>query len=77
MRVTRGRQNVYTLTATSQEIGALVAAARLSLDVLRADPRAPRDAIAIIEAVIADWDRATAAVPGEGEMPRPGPGPVA
>jgi hypothetical protein len=74
MKVAKGRQNLFTLTATSQEIGALVAAARLALDVLRADPSAPQEAIRIIEAVIGDWERAMAGGPGEGQMRPPGPG---
>ena len=42
MKVERTRANVFTLTATSQELSALIAAARLALEVMESDPRAPR-----------------------------------
>jgi hypothetical protein len=65
MRVERVRDNVYSLTATRQEIGALVTAARMALDVMRSDPSAPPEAIALVESVLADWDRSLGA-PGAG-----------
>jgi hypothetical protein len=58
VKVQRTRENVFTLTATSQELAALVAAARLALDAMLDDPNAPADAISILERVIADYDSA-------------------
>jgi hypothetical protein len=73
MRVERVRDNVYSLTATRQEMGALVAAARMAVDVMRADPSAPPQAIALVESVLADWDRSLGA-PGGDAPPPPGSG---
>ncbi|GIU95264.1 MAG: hypothetical protein KatS3mg012_1721 [Gaiellaceae bacterium] len=58
MKVERLRENVFAVTATSQELSALVAAARMALDALRADPQAPAEARAILERVLADYDAA-------------------
>ena len=38
MRIERSREHVFTLTATSQELSALIAAARMALDALRSAP---------------------------------------
>ena len=72
MKVAQLRPNVYSLTASRQEIGALVAAARMAVEMMRADPRAPQDAIGLLEGVLADWDAAIAREGREG-APRPGP----
>ena len=59
MKVDRVRDNVFTVTATSQELSALIAGARMALDALRAAPeRVPPEAIETLERVIADFDRA-------------------
>jgi hypothetical protein len=58
LKVERTRPNVFTVTATSQELSALVAAARLARDVMLDDPHAPDDAIRLLERVLADYDRA-------------------
>ena len=63
VRVERSRENVFTVTATSQELSALVAAARLALDAMRAAPDgAPPAALDLLERVLADFDRARARV---------------
>jgi len=56
MRLERVRENVFTVTATSQELSALVAAARMALDAMLDDPRAPADAVRLLELVLADYD---------------------
>lgn len=61
MKVERVRENVFTVTATSQELSALVAAARMALDALRGDPRAPAEAVSLLERVLADYDAAVGA----------------
>jgi hypothetical protein len=58
VRVERPRPNVFTVTATSEELSALVAGARLALDVMRAAPEPAEHAIAHLERVLADFDMA-------------------
>jgi uncharacterized membrane protein YccC len=54
------RPNVFTLRATSQELSALVAAARMALDLMRSDPRAPVETLELVTRVLHDYDRALA-----------------
>jgi len=59
MRVERTRDNVFTVTATSQELSALIAAARMSLDIMRSAPdQAPREAVDLLERVLKEFDEA-------------------
>jgi hypothetical protein len=59
MHVERKRENVFTIVATGQEISALVAGARMSLEVMRAAPQPPpADATEMLERVLRDFDRA-------------------
>ena len=58
VRVERNRENVFTVTATGQELSALVAGARLALDAMRASPEAPTTAIELLGRVLGDFDRA-------------------
>ena len=59
MRVERARENVFTVTATSQELSALVAGARMALEAMRAAPEPPpAEAVQILERVLGDFDRA-------------------
>jgi hypothetical protein len=58
VRVEQARENVFTVTATGQELSALVAAARLALDAMRAAPDAPGAALEILERTLDDFDRA-------------------
>lgn len=60
MKVERARENVFTVTATSQELSALVAGARMSLEVMRTAPDQPREAIELLERVLDDFDQARA-----------------
>jgi hypothetical protein len=60
MKLARTRANVFTLTVTSQELSALIAAGRLALEVMANDPRAPRDAKELLEGVLRDYDNAVA-----------------
>jgi hypothetical protein len=57
MRVERSRENLFTVTATGQELSALVAGARLALDAMRASPDAPATAIELLGRVLDDFDR--------------------
>ena len=66
MKLARPRANVLALTLTAQELAALFAAARMALDALRADPQAPRQAIATLERIVHDYDRAIERLDGDG-----------
>jgi hypothetical protein len=59
MRVERERENVFRVVATGQELSALVAAARMSLEIMRNAPEpAARDGVALLERVLHDFDQA-------------------
>ena len=59
MRIERARENVFTVTATSQELSALIAAARMALEAMRAAPEPPpRQAVELLERVLGDFDAA-------------------
>ena len=49
---------MFIVTATGAELSALVAGARLALDVMRAAPQPAADAIEHLARVLADFDRA-------------------
>jgi hypothetical protein len=57
VRVERQRENVFTVTATGQELSALVAGARLALDAMRASPDAPATVVELLGRVLDDFDR--------------------
>jgi hypothetical protein len=62
MRVEHVRDNIFTVTATSQELSALVAGARMALDAMRHAPEPPPpEAMELLERVLADFDQARAA----------------
>jgi hypothetical protein len=70
VRVERTRENVFTVTASGQELSALIAGARLALDAMRASAEAPATAIELLEHVLDDFDRARerlADAPPEGD----------
>jgi hypothetical protein len=60
VKVERIRPNVFTLTAAGPEVSALIAGARMAHDLLKQDPRAPGEAVALLRRVLADYDRALA-----------------
>jgi hypothetical protein len=65
MHVERTRENVFTVVATGQELSALVAGARMSLEVMRAAPQPPpTEATALLERVLRDFDRARTRLAG-------------
>ncbi len=69
VRIERSRENVFTVTATSQELSALVAGARMALEAMRSAPEPPpKEAVEILERVLDDFDRARARLSdGQGE----------
>jgi hypothetical protein len=58
VKIEQPRPNAFILMGTSQELGALVAAARMSYEVMVDDPEAPAELVALLERALADWDRA-------------------
>jgi uncharacterized protein YjgD (DUF1641 family) len=59
MRIERARDNVFMLTATSQELSALVAAARMAFEAMRAAPEPPpTEALELLERVLSEFDHA-------------------
>ncbi|MGH2918182.1 MAG: hypothetical protein ACRDLS_06225 [Solirubrobacteraceae bacterium] len=59
MRIERARENVFTVTATSQELSTLVAAARMALEAMRSAPEPPPATVLdALERVLSDFDRA-------------------
>jgi ATP-dependent protease HslVU (ClpYQ) peptidase subunit len=59
VRIERSRENVFAVTATSQELTALVAGARMALEAMRAVPEPPpREAAEILERALGEFDRA-------------------
>jgi hypothetical protein len=59
VRIERSRENVFTVTATSQELSALVAGARMALEAMRSAPEPPPpEALEILGRVLADFDHA-------------------
>jgi hypothetical protein len=66
VKIERVRENVFMVTATGQELSALVAGARMALDVMRSAPEPPSpDAVWVLERVLGDFDRARARLGGE------------
>jgi len=65
VHIEQARDNVFTVTATSQELSALVAGARMALDAMRAAPEPPpAAALEVLEHVLADFDRARERISG-------------
>jgi hypothetical protein len=58
MKLEQIRPNVFRLTATSSELSALVAAARMALDLMRDDPHAPAETVEHVDHVLRDYDAA-------------------
>jgi hypothetical protein len=72
VKLERVRPNVFALTGTSQELSALIAAGRIAVDVMLADPDAPREALTLLERILADYDRALTRLRNEnGRSQRP------
>lgn len=59
MRIERTRENVLTVTATTQELSTLVAAARMALEAMQSASDPPPPAVLeALERVLSDFDRA-------------------
>jgi hypothetical protein len=72
MKVSRARENVFALTLTGQELSALVAGARMALDIMERDPHAPDEAVELLRGVVGDYDKAVARLKtADGRSERP------
>ncbi len=58
MKLDQVRPNVFRLTGTSHEVAALLGAARMALEVMRTDERAPREVVVTLERVLNEYDAA-------------------
>ena len=59
MRIERARANVFTVTATSQELSVLVAAARMALEAMQSAPNPPPpEAVEALRRVLSEFDTA-------------------
>jgi hypothetical protein len=66
VRIERSRENVFILTATGQELSALVAGARMALEAMRNSPEPPPpEAIEILGRVLDDFDKARKRLAGD------------
>ena len=66
MRIERSRENVFTVTATSQELSALVAGARMALEAMRSAPQPPPPAaVETLERVLREFDLARERLAGD------------
>jgi hypothetical protein len=70
VKIVQLRGNVFELTATGQELSALIAAGRLAADAMRRDSTAPREALDLLERVLRDYDLALARLRKEDGRPR-------
>ena len=66
LKIAHTRPNVFTVTATAQELSALVAAARMSVAAMEGDPHAPTEALDLLRGVLDDYDRALARLHEQG-----------
>lgn len=71
MKVEHLRPNVYRLTLTAPELSALVGAARLTYETLRAERRAPAEAIELLGRVLREYDAGIARHDEDGRPERP------
>ena len=62
MHIERTRPNVFTVTATGQELSSLIGGARMALEVMQhaAGERPPPEALELLERVLGDFDRSRA-----------------
>jgi hypothetical protein len=58
VKLERSRENVFQLTATSQELSALVGASRMALEAMERDEQAPQELVALLRAILRDYDTA-------------------
>lgn len=66
MRIERKRENVFTVTATTAELAALVGAARMALTAMHSAPQPPpAEVIEVLARVLSEFDAARAEMSGD------------
>lgn len=68
MRLERAGRGGFVLGVTAVELSALIAAVRLASDVLGADERTPPEAVARLQALLGDYERAAARLDRPGDQ---------
>jgi hypothetical protein len=58
MRLELTRNNVFQVTATAQELSALVGAARMSLEAMERDEHAPAELVSLLRRILREYDSA-------------------
>lgn len=58
MKLAQPRPNVFTLKATHHELATLVAAARMAHELMREDPKAPREIVETLDRILKEYDEA-------------------
>jgi hypothetical protein len=66
LKIAQTRPNVFTVTATAQELSMLIAAGRMSVAAMEEDPHAPTEALELLRSVLEDYDRALARLHEQG-----------
>jgi hypothetical protein len=56
VKLERTRDNVFALTATAQELSALVGAARMSLEAMEHDDQAPAELVDLLRRILREYD---------------------
>jgi len=56
VKLERTRDNVFALTATAQELSALIGAARMSLEGMEQDDRAPAELVDLLRRILREYD---------------------
>jgi cob(I)alamin adenosyltransferase len=56
VKLERTRDNVFELTGTAQELSALVGAARMSLEAMEQDDRAPTELVDLLRRILREYD---------------------
>jgi hypothetical protein len=69
VRLERAGQAAFTLGVTAAELSSLIAAVRIAADVLEADERTPREAVAQLRALLGDYERAAARLDRPDDQP--------
>jgi hypothetical protein len=82
VRLERAGQAGFLLSVTAVELSSLIASVRIAADVLAADERTPPEAVARLQALLGDYERAAAGLdrpaerPGDQSGGSPGPAPA-
>jgi hypothetical protein len=58
VKLERTRENVFQLSATAQELSALVGAARMSLEAMEHDEHAPMELVSLLRRILREYDAA-------------------